>query len=74
MECYLLGLFFPVSSQKLLSRLAFLGKQTLNFIGETYPRKNFSFLTIHEKEAWSFSLVCGFGPYGKQLVFAENVN
>lgn len=68
------ALFSPVSSQKLLSQLAFLGKQTLNFIGETYPRKNFSFLAIHEREAWSLSLVCGFGPYGKRLAFAENVN
>lgn len=67
---------FPfVSSQKLLSQLAFLGKQKLNFIGETHPRKKIFFLlTIHEKEVWSFSLVCGFGPYGKQLVFTENVN
>lgn len=67
---------FPstVSSQRLLSQLAFLGKQKLNFIGKTHPRKNFSLLTLHGKEVWSFSRVCGFGPYGKQLVFTENVN
>lgn len=41
------GLFSPVSSETLLSQLAFLGKQTLNFTGETYPRKIFSFLAIH---------------------------
>lgn len=35
------GIFSLVSSQKLLSQLAFLGKQKLNFIGEPHPRKKF---------------------------------
>lgn len=64
----------PVSSQKPPSQLTFLGKQKFHFIGETHPRTNFLLLTIHEKEVWSFSQVCGFGPYGTRLVFTENVN
>lgn len=74
MEWYLSDFTLAVSSQRLLSQLAFLGKQKLNFIGEKHPRKKFSLLTLHEREMWSFSQVCGFGPYGKQLVFTENVN
>lgn len=52
MVWYLSDYPHTVLSQRLLSQLAFLGKQKLNFIGKTHPRKKFSLLTVHEKEVW----------------------
>lgn len=62
------GLDYPrtVPSQRLLSQLAFLGKQKLNLTGKTHPRKNFFLLTVHaEKEVWSFFSSLWFCSSGK---------
>lgn len=66
--------FPPVSSQT-SEPTGFSWKAEIEFRWRNASKeKKFSLLTIHEKEVWSFSLVGGFGPYGKQLVFTENVN
>lgn len=66
---------FPPCFSETLEPIGFSWKAEIEFRWKIASKeKNVSLLTIHEKEVWSFSPVCGFGPYGQQLVFTENVN